>query len=257
MELNKKLKTRLERGEHPQGKLERWALSALIINLEKKQDLDGLANLHAKLWSNPQYLSYYDQIVDRNKRGFAMLKEELLAALSTLTTGTHTINRLVEFGCGNGWLLNQLSYIPELHAINEFVGLDINDSQINKNRKAFEENGKLKFIHGDITAMLKEDLGERTVYFTFGGVLEYLNGKQFEELIQLIADKKSSALMFFEPIEDAQALESQDQTKVFGVELSFSHPYSNLIRKGGFQIVVFKTIYWIGGDWVFVVAAKN
>ncbi|MGY6520981.1 MAG: class I SAM-dependent methyltransferase [Mongoliitalea sp.] len=257
LNFNQKLKSKLEGGAHPDGKFERWALSALITDLEKKQNLDGLSSLHAKLWANPQYSNYYDQIVDRNKRGYDLLKEELNSALETLASEPNTIHRLVEFGCGNGWMLNELSKSERLGLIQKFVGLDINSSQIAKNKDLHKNNAKLQFIEGDILNWLEDDTEVNTVYFTFGGVLEYLNGEQFQRLVKLIGDKKNSALLFFEPIANSKSIEKECDTIVFGTESSFSHPYYQEIEKSKLKLSIFNTKSWIGGDWVFIGAKKK
>lgn len=53
--------------------------------------------------------------------------------------------RILEIGCGNGWLTNHLASIPRANV----VGLDINETELAQAKRVFQRNN-LQFVIGDI-----------------------------------------------------------------------------------------------------------
>jgi len=66
--------------------------------------------------------------------------------------------RILEVGCGNGWLAHLLAGIPGA----EVTGLDINFTELQQAARVFNEDRHLRFIYGDIysgvLARLKFDI---------------------------------------------------------------------------------------------------
>jgi len=54
--------------------------------------------------------------------------------------------KILEVGCGNGWLSNKLSRIEN----SEVTGLDINAEELKQAERVFNNNRQLKFVHGEI-----------------------------------------------------------------------------------------------------------
>ncbi len=54
--------------------------------------------------------------------------------------------RILEVGCGNGWLAHSLSAIPG----SEVTGLDVNFTELQQAARVFNEDKHLNFIYGDI-----------------------------------------------------------------------------------------------------------
>ncbi|RYY22683.1 MAG: class I SAM-dependent methyltransferase [Chitinophagaceae bacterium] len=54
--------------------------------------------------------------------------------------------RILEIGCGNGWLCNRLSSVPQT----EVTGIDINKRELEQACKVFGHRVNLQFIAGDI-----------------------------------------------------------------------------------------------------------
>lgn len=54
--------------------------------------------------------------------------------------------RILEVGCGNGWLSHSLSSIPG----SEVTGLDVNFTELQQAARVFNEDKHLHFIYGDI-----------------------------------------------------------------------------------------------------------
>jgi release factor glutamine methyltransferase len=54
--------------------------------------------------------------------------------------------KILEIGCGNGWLSNQLSGIEN----SDITGLDINEEELQQAERVFKNNRQLKFVYGEI-----------------------------------------------------------------------------------------------------------
>lgn len=56
--------------------------------------------------------------------------------------------KILEVGCGNGWLCNQLAQIKNT----EVTGLDINSAELQQAKRIFRNNARLKFIAEEINS---------------------------------------------------------------------------------------------------------
>lgn len=61
-------------------------------------------------------------------------------------TQRNTPLQILEIGCGNGWLCNQLSSIPA----SMVTGLDINFTELQQAARVFNGNRQVQFIYGDL-----------------------------------------------------------------------------------------------------------
>jgi ubiquinone/menaquinone biosynthesis C-methylase UbiE len=68
--------------------------------------------------------------------------EKLIAYLET----KHRPLNILEIGCGNGWLSNKLSELPE----SSVTGLDINLTELKQADRVFGNKPKLRFISADL-----------------------------------------------------------------------------------------------------------
>jgi len=61
--------------------------------------------------------------------------------------------QILEIGCGNGWISNQLSTIPR----SRVLGLDINFTELQQAARVFNHCQKMKFMYGDIESGILSD----------------------------------------------------------------------------------------------------
>jgi len=73
--------------------------------------------------------------------------------------------RILEIGCGNGWLSNQLANIPNV----KVVGMDINTVELEQANRVFKR-ANLQFIYGDIREMR---LNEKFDAIVFAASFQY------------------------------------------------------------------------------------
>ena len=88
--------------------------------------------------------------------------------------------RILEVGCGNGWLANQLSQVP-----GSFVtGVDINLVELEQASRVFAERVNLRFVYGDISCGMLA--GERFDVIVFAASIQYF--QSFRGLMHLALD---------------------------------------------------------------------
>jgi 2-polyprenyl-3-methyl-5-hydroxy-6-metoxy-1,4-benzoquinol methylase len=88
--------------------------------------------------------------------------------------------KILEIGCGNGWLSAKLAEIPGA----QVTGLDINLTEINQARRVFNKEG-LRFVNGIIDS--DELLSERFDVIVFAAVLPYFSS--VADTLQMALDK--------------------------------------------------------------------
>ena len=69
--------------------------------------------------------------------------------------------QILEIGCGNGWLSQQLSTIPG----SKVIGSDINLMELQQAVRVFCKNSKLKFVYGDIRSGMLDDMNFDVIIF--------------------------------------------------------------------------------------------
>ncbi len=69
--------------------------------------------------------------------------------------------RILEVGCGNGWLSHRLAALPG----SKLIGLDINFTELQQAARVFSHIPNLLFMYGDIEAGLLDDLSFDIILF--------------------------------------------------------------------------------------------
>jgi ubiquinone/menaquinone biosynthesis C-methylase UbiE len=111
-------------------------------------------------------------------------KVSLFRLISYFKETTRPI-KIMELGCGNGWLANHLSRI----LVSEVYGVDINKTELEQAARIFNERLNLKFIYGNIFENIFED--ETFDHIVMSGSIQYfpdLHGL-INLLLKLLKDK--------------------------------------------------------------------
>ncbi|HWY99421.1 MAG TPA: class I SAM-dependent methyltransferase [Bacteroidia bacterium] len=78
--------------------------------------------------------------------------------------------RILEIGCGNGWLCHQLSFVPG----STITGLDVNMYEMEQADRVFQSVLNINFIYGDI---FEDILPEKTFdIIVFAASIQYFSG---------------------------------------------------------------------------------
>ncbi len=136
------------------------------ILFEKKYIL--LRSLENRLYTDDQLIRLPDINADHPHHGeWQVRKRSALRLVHSLERRANSLAlrkrplRILEVGCGNGWLSHQLAEIPGA----KVTGLDINFTELQQAARVFSDDPNLRFIHGDIrTGILDEKLFDCIVY---------------------------------------------------------------------------------------------
>ena len=249
-----KLKNSFFEGHHPNSKLERAALATLVIKLKNKGKNKKLAELHRNLWASNDAYQFYTSTEERFDLWFSKMKKDLESIVGSLQKEA-AFENFVEIGCGNGKILKCFS--ENYPGFKSFIGVDINSSQIECNKDQYHDDKKLKFYASDANQWLEDHPTANTIYFTFGGVLEYFTEKELRMLLKNMVQKPKSGLIIYEPIANDFDPKTENKSKLYGNELSFSHPYSFLVDKIGMKIIYENTSNnKVNNGWILLGAIK-
>lgn len=187
-------------------------------------------------WSSQASDEFYTGLSDRYETLFLRHHEAIVdeTAKACLQAGGD-FHQLIELGAGDGKVLDHFSRC--LPMIAGFHGIDINAEQVANNRRIYSGNPALHFHHADIRKWIPEHAGPGTVVIVNGGVLEYLTGRELEEMLQHLAAKCAPCVIAItESIAADHDLANEPGSYPYGLELSLSHNYLSLLRGAGFTI---------------------
>lgn len=226
------------KGEFPHSFLQRWALSALVTELQETNSLDELAKVHRGLWASKEMAEFYQNTDTRLINMIERFRTDLLQLVATVLEKTQA-HTLLEIGCGNGKLLAMLA--DSFPQFKSFTGIDLNQAQVEENRRVFATRSNMDFKAGDATELLQEmDLSGHLV-LTFGGVLEYFNPEKLQEYFESLKKNNANGVLMVEPANKEFDFFENAASALYGGEYSFAHPYPWLLQKNGFELVYKKT----------------
>ena len=252
--LNPDLKNRFFNGYHPKNKLERSALASLVIRLNKSGNKQELAKLHRKMWESNDAVEFYKTSDWRFDNMFLNIKKDIDLIFDQIEIEGNTKN-IVEIGCGNGNILEYLS--KSRKGLYRYIGLDINEFQIKVNQEAYKDDSRFEFFACDANHWIQENPLPNTVYFTFGGVLEYFTEEEVKSLLKKISELPATGFVIYEPLAKEFDPKGNNRSLNFGSELSFSHAYYYLAKEVGLNIIFEQTKESENGRWILLGAINR
>ncbi len=128
-----------------------------------------------RLYSDEELINLPDIAATHSHYREWQLRKRSAQRLIAYFTSKRRPLRLLEIGCGNGWLAHRLAGIPGT----EVTGLDINFTELQQAARVFSDDPNLRFIHGDIrTGMFGEQL--------FDGIVFAASVQYFQSLKKII-----------------------------------------------------------------------
>lgn len=214
-----------------------------------------LAQLHQTYWLRGGGERYYEEYPDRSVEHLQTFHAQSVRHLQKVVErNPGAFTNLCEIGCGNGRALKY--YADVLPSVRTFVGVDLSEKQILKNRE-LPQDPRITFVQGDGLKWMKEHASEGVIVATNGGVLEYSTEAQVLELFDWMARRTSPvAMMLVEPLAEDFDLETEMHSRPYGAELTFSHPYQVLIRMSGLRLHHAAEARTSSGRFVSVVASN-
>ena len=213
---------------------ERLMRRAILKKIEKTEDHDKLSELHKTYW-----VKQGDDFVNNTQNNLENIhlpayKTILDVLRNEVSKESFTFGKLVEIGTGNGSVLNYLS--SNYSDVEELIGIDLSKEQTKTNNITYNSNPKLEFIAGDVLDWIENQQQGNFVFFTFRGVLEYFSQHQLSRFFEKLNSLGNVIFYAIEPTDAEHNYEKYPNSKVYGVEGSFSHNYAKLFKDAGFKI---------------------
>ncbi|MGV6831725.1 MAG: class I SAM-dependent methyltransferase [bacterium] len=213
---------------------ERLMRRAIINKMQREGDFESLAQLHKSYWSNKgdNFVKHTETNLENThlpnyKYVFDLLEEQIKKS-------SGKFSKLIEIGTGNGSVLDFLS--SKFNSIEKLIGIDLSENQIKSNNKKYKGNKRLTFIADDAIDWFNKQPKEDLIILTFRGVLEYFTEKQLNSFLKKLNDLGNVIFLAIEPIGENHNYDNNPNSKVYGVEGSFSHNYQKLFNDAGFYI---------------------
>lgn len=193
-----------------------------------------LEKLHQDFWSG-EGGAVFSQNCDHRFNDLFLSKQRLdYEKLSEIWSELRP-DKIVEFGCNSGLLLNYLTQnLPDVYRA---IGIDINATQIQANLASGNFDRRVSFECEDARDWLFDQGRPNSLFVSNGGVLEYFQRERLDQMLRFISANLRPALFFaIEPVAVDHDWRSPDSVP-FGEELSFSHNYADLFYSNGFEIL--------------------
>ncbi len=211
--------------------------------------------LHKEFWSGKGG-SMFSSNCDHRFDDLFIQKQRIEFEQVVETWTKHGLNKIVEFGCNSGLLLNYLT--KNLSSVETSIGLEINAEQVARNQQSDAIDKRIQFVLGDAGDWLLKNGTDKTLYVSNGGVLEYFRRERLDEMLSYIANNCKPAVFFaVEPVADDHDFELQKKSIPFGEELSFSHNYTDLFTSNGFTIVHQRAVTFESWKMLATIAEVN
>jgi len=228
----------LERGEPGDhfSRTDRLMMAALVRRHQRDHDYGTFAAMHRWFWSGEQATRFHDQADVRFEDYWRRYHDAIVEPVQKLIDGhPHRFGTVCEIGTGSGRVLKDLQ--ARLRGARRYIGLDLCVDQIRSNRARFANAADPRFVADDALEWIPREAQPGWLYFTNDGVLEYFAPDALRALLTDIAQQQGPAgFALIEPLVDDYDLENERESRTYGLELSFSHPYPRLFRECGWTI---------------------
>ena len=219
----------------PEGLADKVMMSLLKRQAMSNGDDKFFESLHKDFWQGEGGEAFSSNCDHRFQDLFLNQQKEDFIALQNQWRMSD-LNRIVEFGCNSGLVLNYLT--QHLPGVIQSQGIEINQTQVDANVDSNQFDNRIQFFCADGGDWLLQNGRPHTLFVSNGGVLEYFRRDRLDEMLTYIANNLKPALFFaIEPVAPDHDWKTTKESVPFGEELSFSHNYIDLFSSNGFEIV--------------------
>lgn len=218
------------------GHVGRLIRNGFYLRAVVERDFDLTQKFLLDFWESPESKGFFDNFPHRFESVFLKHHSQIVDEIEQVSSGwSEMAPRIVEVGVGDGRVLAYLE--SQLEQFGEFVGIDVNREQIERNREAFSGNSKFTFSTENALHWLIRNPALGTVIYTNGGVFEYFSREQLLALFtELARSGRPCAVAVTETIASDHDLEGEPESFHYGRELSVSHNYPEILKEAGFRV---------------------
>ncbi len=234
------------------GKLDYWMLRAIVAAAERRGEVGALDHIHQQFWQGADAARF--QIADGAKRYQRFLDHH--AALITpplqAAMAARQCQQWFEIGPGTGELLNYWARLcPTLQSLR---GVECN-AELAAWANSQRQDERIDVRAGDGLAEARVLGGAGTVFWSYGGVLEYFGTAVVEDYFRWIANQAHPSLLaLVEPLSADHRLGEGPLSQPYGAERSYSHDYRRLAEQAGLRLCYQHTNNTGQQRWLLLVA---
>lgn len=220
------------------------------LRLKLAQRPDDLRDVHAGYWGAVAPDEYYDRVTQRFDEWFNGPHAGFIDAVVAMSI-SQKFDRVIEIGCGDGKALVELARrMPDVPSL---IGVDINSPIIKRNQIVYQDEERLSFIQGDLTQIAPLCAARKTLYFVYGGVLEYFTQEELAGILKALSHE-DCAIALAEPVDPAHDFATTPDSYPFGDESSFSHNHAGLLEQSRWQVLKHEEKTFSNIRWQLVIA---
>jgi SAM-dependent methyltransferase len=242
----------LEQGQRPlpYALLDRLIATALADRLLREGRTDVIADMHKSIWKRPDVLAYYATTESWFANRFLTEHVDFVEQLQKVADEGE-FHSLCEIGCGRGLLTNY--FADQLGRIDRFIGLDLNQPQIEMNRTRFT-NPKLEFVATDALTWIKQQMRPGWIVTSYESLL-YFSQAEIEDLFVTVANTLAPAAFgIIEILDRKHDLEREPASQAFDGVLHLSHNYPELLKRAGYTVRYQDQRTTGGVRWILILA---
>ena len=148
---------------------------------------------------------------------WAVRKKELRRLIDFLEHSGRKEIRILEVGCGNGWLSHALSGVRGA----QVLGIDINFTELQQATRVFFDRGNLKFVYGGLDAKVLE--GQTFDFILFASSIQYFPfiGLTMAACSRLLATDGEIHVLGSPLYEQAEIAAARQRTKKYYQDLGY------------------------------------
>jgi SAM-dependent methyltransferase len=237
----------------PYALIDRLIATALMDRLLREGRTDAILEMLKRIWRRPDALAYYTTTESWFTNRFLTEHIDFIEQLKTVAAGGH-YQTLYEFGCGRGLVTNYLA--EHLEGIQNFIGLDLNEHQIEMNRIRFN-NPKLSFLGTDAVAWLNQQTQPGCILFSYGSLMYVLQADLEHLLNNMAKNLAPAAFAVMEIVGHDHDMDREFESRPFEAIHHLSHNYPALARRAGLTIRYRDERTTAGRRWIFLLATAE
>ena len=206
-----------------------------LYNLLNDSEKERYCREQWRSWKGPDW--FEKDLRDNDIKDLISKRKKILDFLDEFIEQNKSFKIICEIGAGDGRFLLFLE--NRFYSINKFIGVDLNEEFINRNRKYYQNYEKIIFEPGQISEIFPKIINlceHSSLLLVAVRTLTWFTQTEIESLLLLIKNSEKEIVL---ALSEQNQMDLQKEFKSFirGDIFFHSHNYPFLIKKAGLRIL--------------------